>query len=108
MLLEFARQFRGSSIARCQDNKSLDNLTAHFIGAGNHRGLGNGGMFFQCAFDLERADAITRADNHIVSAPHEPKIPIFIFIGTVASYIPVTANSVIGGFSIMTGFAEYQ
>src|SRR6266516_4949720 len=93
MLLEFACQFRGGSIARCQDNKSLDDLTAHFIGTGNHRRLGNGGVLFQCTFHLEGADTVACADNHIICSSDKPEVAILVLVGTIPGDVPIATNT---------------
>src|SRR5260370_31925677 len=92
MLLEFACQCRGGTIARRQDNKSLDDLTAHFIGTGNHSRLGNGGVFFEGTLHFERANTIASADDGIIGAPHETEVARLILLGAISSELPVTAN----------------
>src|SRR6266852_6172390 len=96
MLLEFACQCRGGSIAWCQDNKGLDDLTAHFVGAGNYRRLGNGGVFFQCAFHLEGADTVANADNNIIGSSDEPEVAILVLVGTIPGDVPVATYGGVG------------
>src|SRR5207245_11543226 len=90
-----------------QDNKSLDDLTAHFIGAGNHRRLGNSGMFFQCTFHLKGADTVACADNHIVGTPHEPEVAILVFVGTIPGDVPGAANTGLGRVWITPVFFKH-
>src|SRR2546423_7961897 len=93
MLLEFACQFRGGSIARCQDNKSLDDLTAHFIGTGNHRRLGNGGVLLQCTFHLQRAPTGARAANHIICSSATPEAALLLLVGPHPAAVPLATNT---------------
>src|SRR5262245_6542682 len=100
MLLKLAREFGRGRVVRGKDNKSFNDLAAHLVRAGDHCGLGDGGMFFQRALDLEGADAIPGTYDHIIRPADEPEIAILILIGAITRDIPVAAYTVVGGFGI--------
>src|SRR6266699_3019120 len=107
MLLQLTRQLGRSRVARGKDHIGLHNLAAHLIGAGDHRRLGHGGMLLERALHLERPNAIARADNHIVGASDKPEIAIFVFVGTVASDVPVATDASISRLWVAPVFLKH-
>src|SRR5579884_3656896 len=100
MLLQFACQLGRGGVAGSQDDEGFDDLATHLVGAGNDSGLGDRGMFFERAFDLEGANAVAGADDDIVGASHEPEVAVLVLVGAIAGDVPVAANAGVGGFRI--------
>jgi hypothetical protein len=55
---DLARQFGARRVPCCQDDERLGNRRSQRVGAGNHRGFGDGRVFHQRALQLKRADAV--------------------------------------------------
>ncbi|MFN8566072.1 MAG: hypothetical protein U0Z44_00830 [Kouleothrix sp.] len=87
-------------MARRKDHEGLDDLATQIVGAGHHGGLGYGWMLDQCALDLERADAVAGAEDHIIGAAHEPEIAVLIDDRPVAGNIPITADAAGAGVGV--------
>ena len=63
-------------------------------------------MLYQCAFNLEGADAVTGGDNHIVGTAHEPIVAVLVFVSFVTSKVPITHERTVHRFLILPVFLE--
>src|SRR5262249_6260208 len=72
-LEQFARLY-----AITQHQERLYYLATDFIGAANGRGLQHRWVTNKAAFHLERRNSIAACFDHIVVAPFEPEVTIFI------------------------------
>src|SRR5947208_7267695 len=108
MLLKFGCQCRRSCITRSENYICFDDLTAQLIRAGDDRRFCNGWMFFQRALYFEWADAIARADNHVVGAAYEPEVAILVFIRAITSNVPITTYAGLCNIRIAQVFFEHQ
>src|SRR5260370_6489602 len=97
MFLQLVCQFGGGCVARGENNECFDDLTTHFIGTGDDRGLCNGGLLLQRAFYFEWGDAIARADNDVIRATHKPEVAILLPVGTGTRAVPNATNTGVCG-----------
>ena len=58
-------------------------------------GFGYGVVLQEGGFHLERANAVGRADDHVVGASDEPEVAVLIPRGPVAGVVPVAAEAVL-------------
>src|SRR5438034_6572354 len=86
---------------------SFDDLAAHLVGTGDDCRFRNRRMLLEGALDLERANAVARAVDHIVGAAHKPEVAVLVFVGTVAGDIPVAANAGRAGIGITPILPEH-
>src|SRR5579883_3240997 len=82
-------------------------ISPHLAAAGDDSGVGDRGMFFERAFDLEGANAVAGADDDIVGASHEPEVAVLVLVGAIAGDVPVAANAGVGGFRIAPVLFEH-
>src|SRR5579859_4100167 len=64
-------------------------------------------MLFERAFHLEGADAVARADNHIICSPDEPEVAVLVFIGAIARDVPIAAHAAVGGIRVAPVLLEH-
>src|SRR5262252_8526079 len=106
VLLEFLHQLRRGPIARRQDNERLDNSAAYFVGAGDDGRFGHGVVLEEGALDLEGADAIPGANDHIVSPTYKPEIALGVAQTAVPGNVPFAAEGVGGFLRVLPVFLE--
>src|ERR1700677_1533211 len=76
MLLQLAHQRRIAGVTGPQYDERLDDVAAIGIGRSNDGRFEHRRMFEQRALDLKGSDAIGTRGDHVVRAPHEPKIDV--------------------------------
>src|SRR4051812_42117423 len=64
-------------------------------------------MLFERALDLKGTNTIAGTDDHIIGPAYKPEIPILVFVGPVASDIPVATNTIGGRFGIAPVFLKH-
>src|SRR5258708_20691654 len=71
----------------------LDDPSANRIGLAHHRGFYHHRKFDERALDLERANAVARALDHVIAPAYEPETALRIAFGAVAGQIPIAPES---------------
>src|SRR6266568_9101334 len=106
VLLEFLHQLRGGLIARCQNDKRLDNGATYFVGAGDDGRFGHGVVLEEGALDLERTDAIPGANDHVISPTHKPEIALSVSQTAVPGDVPFPEEGVGSFLRVLPVFLE--
>ena len=78
---------------RFQCDIGFDQLTRCLVRHTDHCDLGHSGVFHQRAFNLKRANQVTRTFDQIVAAPHKPEIPIRVAHRQIAAEIPAIVET---------------
>ena len=76
------------SNAGLQRDEGLDDFSGSRVRNADHAGLGDGGVLHQRAFDLERADQMAGALDHVVRPADEPVIAVGVAHREVAGEVP--------------------
>ena len=93
MVLQLAPKFLAGCSVAAQHHERLYDLTAHRVRLAHYRGLDHGRMLDEGAFDLERADTIAGALDHVVTTAHEPVVSVIVSHGAVAGEIPIALEA---------------
>ena len=94
VVLQLARELVGGRVALGQDDGRLDHVAADAlgVGCGGDGALDDRGMRDQRALDLEGADAVARALDHVVVAAHEAVVAVAVAPGHVVQVVVVAAD----------------
>ena len=76
-------------MALAEHDERLHDLAAIDVGLPDDGALGDRGVLEQRALDLERADAVYGAEDHVVGAPDEPEVPVLVARRSIAREVPV-------------------
>ena len=74
-------------VALREDDRRLDDLAAQLVGHAGDGALEHRRVLHQRALDLERADAVAGALDHVVGAAHEPVVAVLVAPGHVAGVV---------------------
>src|SRR5215510_14025103 len=87
-----------------QDDEGLDVFSLDFVGTSDDRGFRNCRMTDECAFNISGANAMPGNVQHIVGAPYDGEVSIFIADGHVAGCVCVRnltpVESIAGGIAV--------
>src|SRR5207247_11255272 len=93
VLLELAHERVAREMAGPQDDEGLHELAAHRVGTRHDRRFDHRRVLEQRALHLERADAIPRRDDDVVSAADEPELAADIAPAAGPSHVPLATHT---------------
>ena len=102
MLAQFLGQRRRSQVLATEHDEGLDQFGALRVGFADHRRLDHRRVLDQCAFDIERADPVTRGSDHVVAATDEADAAVRVQLHRVAAQV-VVADKGLGRRTVVAG-----
>src|SRR5918997_4202329 len=86
-VLDLARQLAGGLVVLAEDHVRLDDAPSILVRGRDHSALDDGGVLYEDALDLERADAGAGGADHVVGTAHEPQVPVLVPVSPVPGQV---------------------